>query len=307
MIESNNKISAQQLFCILLLSRISSEIVYPRSFSASAEQSVTAVILAELARFLLALPIIIYSFKGSSFHAAVLKKNRFFGWAGAFISAGLLVSAALRTLFFSSEFAVKNLLVGGSMWAVFTISAIFAVYAAAMGTEAVSRAGAIILIAAALITGAVVLADIPYMQLSAVGFSANMNFTDFLGEIWERILRGGDYLIFSALLPFVDREKTNAAGKSVLWFAGISALVSVFLCLVSILTLREMYGLSEYPFITAASLSDVAFFKRLDGAAAAVWLLCAVFRAGLMLLSAERVIAQVGRASKYRSAPANGE
>lgn len=300
----NNKISASQLFCLLLLSRLSAEIVFPRTSSAAAVEAISALVITELARFALVLPLIVYSFNGDNIHRAVRQRNRFLGWAGALFAALLLTGASLRTLFSTSEFTVKNLLIGGAMEAVFIISVILAIYAAVMGTEALARAGVIILIAAAVVTVAVILADIPYMRPTAI--TGGGDFHEFLDELIERFLRGGDYLIFAALLPYVDKKTKYSAGKCALFFAMFSTLLSVLLCVVNCLVLREMYGLCEYPFIAAASLSDVAFFKRLDGAAAAVWMLCAVFRSGLMLLAAGKTISEVSRAGAHDPARENG-
>lgn len=300
----NNKISASQLFCLLILSRLSVEIVFPRTASAAAVEAISALVISELVRFALALPLIVYSFNGDNIHRAVRQKNRFFGWVGALFAALLLTGASLRTLFFTSEFTVKNLLIGGSMWTIFIISVVLAVYAAVMGTEALARAGVIVLMAAALVTVAVMLADIPYMRPAAI--TGGGDFNEFLDELVERFMRGGDYLIFAALLPYVDKKTKYSAGKCALLFAMFSTLLSVLLCVVNCLVLREMYGLCEYPFIAAASLSDVAFFKRLDGAAAAVWMLCAVFRSGLMLLAAGKTVSEIYHAKNYKPARENG-
>ena len=261
-----NSISPSQLFCMLFLCRLSAEIVYPRTAAGTAWEGVIALVIAELVRFVLALPVIIYSFKGTNVHRAVYKKNRFFGWCGALFAALLLVAAALRTLFNSSQFAVKNLLNGGTMWIIFAISAIFAVYAAITGVEALARSGAIFLIAAALITLAVILADIPYMQTD--GFSARGDFSALLGDTFERVIRGGDYLIFAALLPYVSKKNKSSSGKTALWFAAASLFGGLLITVTSCLILRDMYGLCEFPHIAAASLADIAFFKRLDGATA---------------------------------------
>ena len=301
----NNKISASQLFCLLLLSRLSVEIVFPRTSSAAAVEAISALVISELARFALALPLIIYSFNGDNVHAAVFRKNRFFGWAGALSAALLLLGASLRALFFTSVFTVKNLLIGGAMWTIFIISVIFALYAAVMGTQALARAGAIVLMAAAAVTAAVMLADIPYMRPEAMTASSG-GFNEFLGELTERFLRGGDYLVFAALLPYVDKKTKYSAGKCVLFFALFGTLFSILICVVNCLVLREMYGLCEYPFIAASSLSDVAFFKRLDGAAASVWILCAVFRSSVMLLAAGKAISEVYHAKKYVPLRENG-
>ncbi len=295
-----NSISPSQLFCMLFLCRLSAEIVYPRTAAGTAWEGVIALVISELVRFVLALPVIIYSFKGTNVHRAVYKKNRFFGWCGALFAALLLVAAALRTLFNSSQFAVKNLLNGGTMWIIFAISAIFAVYAAITGVEALARSGAIFLIAAALITLAVILADIPYMQTD--GFSARGDFSALLGDTFERVIRGGDYLIFAALLPYVSKKNKSSSGKTALWFAAASLFGGLLITVTNCLILRDMYGLCEFPHIAAASLADIAFFKRLDGASAAVWTLCAAFRSGVMLFAAGSAVVEVYRAGHSQTA-----
>ena len=305
-----NKISASQLFCLLILSRLSVEIVFPRTTSAAAVEAISALLISELVRFALALPLIIYSFNGDNVHAAVFRKNRFFGWLGALFASLLMLAASLRTLFFASVFTVKNLVIGGAMWMIFVISVVFAVYAAVMGTEAIVRAGVIVLMAAAAVTVAVIISDIPYMRISSITGAITgvdgSGFDDFLGELVERFLRGGDYLIFAALLPYVDKKTKYSAGKCALLFALFGALFSVLICIVNCLVLREMYGLCEYPFIAASSLSDVAFFKRLDGASASVWVLCAVFRSGALMLAACRAISEVYHAKNRKTAYENG-
>lgn len=291
-----NSISSSQLFCILLLCRLSAEIIYPRTASETAWEGIIALVIAEIVRFVLALPVIIYSFKGTNIHRAVYKKNKLLGWCGALFAALLLAAAALRTLLYSSQFAVKNLINDGIGWIIFAISAIFAVYAAAMGIEALARSGAIFLIAAALVTITVIAADISYMRTE--GFSARGDGAALIGDIFERVMRGGDYLIFAALLPYVNKKNRSSSGKTALWFAAGALLGGLLITVTSCLVLREMYGLCEYPHIAAASLSDISFFKRIDGVSAAVWTLCAMFRGGVMLFAAGSAIAEVRHAGR---------
>lgn len=298
MTNTNKKISVSQLFCILILSRLSAEIVYPNRPSDNAIASIISLAISEAVMLVLALPVIVYSFYGEDFWGAICRKSRIFGWLLGLCGAFILVSGALLTMFYSSEFTVKNLLIGGSILVLLILSAIFAVYAAIMGVEALARAGVIFLVGAVLVTVTVILADIPYMEFSASEITFGGKFGVNSDEVIWRLMRGGDYLVFSALLPFVNHKTKGSAGKCGLLFALFSTVITVLLCVVSVLVLREMYGISEYPFIAAASLSDIAFFKRLDGAASAIWVLAAVFRSGLMLLSARKIIERVYSVSK---------
>lgn len=288
------QISAAQLFCMLMLSRLSAEIAFPLSGTGYGGETLIALVIAEVIRFLLALPLIIYSAKGNNFYRAAYKKNKFIGWASAVIAFLLLAGAAIKSLFHTAVFAQRSLLPKGSPIVLALIVAGFALYAAIMGAEALARSGTLFLVAAAIVTAAVMLADIPYMKFEAMDFPRSQ-YSGLIGDIIERLLRGGDYLIFAALLPFVapkkEKRKLNACGAS-LFFALFSTLAGVLLCAFYCLTLREFYGMTEYPFYAAASLSDIALLKRLDGFGAALWALCAAFRTGLMLFAAWSVLTE---------------
>lgn len=293
----NVKISPQQLFCVLMLSRLSAEMVYPRTSSGTASESALALLISEAVRFLLALPVIIYSFGGSNFHRAVWKKNRFFGWAGAIVAAILLVMAAAHTLFNTAQFSVKSIRNGGTLWILLIIAAAFAVYAAVMGVEALARSSSIVLIGAGIVTVAVLLCSIP--QISAESFAAmdeEGDFANLLADVINRLMRGGDYLIFAALLPYVNTEKMTTRARCVLLFALFSAIASLGVLAMNCLVLRQVYGLCEYPILATASLADIVFFKRLDGILAAFWALSAAIRAGVMLVSAKCAVMTVFRA-----------
>lgn len=286
------QISAAQLFCMLLLSRLSAEIAFPLSGTGYGGETLMALVIAEVIRFLLALPLIIYSAKGNNFYRSACRKNKFIGWASAVIAFLLLAGAAVKSLFHTAVFAQRSLLPNGSPVVLTLIVAGFALYAAIMGAEALARSGTFFLVAAAIITAAVMLADIPYMKFEAMDFSRSQ-YNGLIKDIIERLLRGGDYLVFAALLPFVapkkEKRRLNACGAS-LFFALFSTLAGVLLCAFYCLTLREFYGMTEYPFFAAASLSDIALLKRLDGGGAALWTLCAAYRTALMLFSAWNIL-----------------
>ncbi len=291
------KISAAQLFCILLLSRAAIEITTPNSSSAPRE-AIIAIIGSELLRFLFALPLIIFSLNHDNFHRYVYNKNKVMGWISACFGAVILVGAAIKTLYHTSGFTEKNLIISGSSWMIYTIAAIFAVYAAYMGVEAVARSGVLFLVAAGIITVLVFIADIPYYQRSDV-WNTSEN-SGLLGDIIIRFLNGGDYLIFAALLPYVNKKHKNSSFKTAMYFSLFSIIVPIFLCVFNFLILREFYALSEYPSVASASLSDIAVFKRLDGIFSAIWALCAALRCGMMLLSAALMFAALKRVSEQK-------
>lgn len=297
-----SKISAAQLFCMLMLSRISAEIVYPMNGMGYGGETLFALMIAELIRFLLALPVIIYSARGSSFYCSAYKKNKFIGIVSAMVAFLLLLGAAMKSLLHSAVFAQQGLLPEAAPILFTAIVGLFALYAVFMGAEALARSGTLFLIAAAIITVAVMLADIPYMKWSAMSLPSGQ-YEGLLEDVIERLLRGGDYLIFAALLPYVSRrgreqKKGLSACSAVLFFALFSTLAGILLSGFYCLTLREFYGLTNYPFTAAASLSDIALFKRLDSIGAAVWTLCAAFRTGLMLFAAWSVWNEFIRALK---------
>ncbi len=292
----DNHISQSQLFCVLLMSRISAEIVYPHG-GGTAPESIIAVIIAEIIRFALALPVIIYSFKGNGLYGAILKKNSFLGWAAAVMSSLMLLGYCISASRSTAEFARQNVIPGTNIAAIYIILAAFVIFAAYIGIEGMARAGVLFLIGAAVITVTVVLADIPYMEWDR-NFSLD-NSDNLLTIITARLFGGGEYLLFAALLPYVRFEKKKiGGGKPVLFFALTGCLVSVLLCGFYSAVLGEFYTLTEYPFTAAASLSDISLFKRLDGASSAIWSLCAALRCGLFLFGAYAAVMQVFKKPK---------
>ena len=294
--ENSHKISAAQLFCILLLMRISAEIVYPTS-GGFGGTGLAAALTAEVIRFVVALPVLIYSFRGRAFYYAIWRRNRFWGWASATGAAALLGGFTARTVIYSADFAQRILLTNTPKILLALLLVGFAVYAAVRGAEAIARAGALFLAAAAVITLLVILADIPYMQFDRElpDWTTGLFITDLI----ERLTRSGEYLVFAALLPYV-RESGNAksgtrSGAAGLWYALGGVLSAVLLCVFFGAVLGEYQSMTEYPLAAAASLSDIVLFKRLDGIASAVWLLAAAFRCGVMLFSLVSILGECRR------------
>lgn len=306
MIDNSHKISAAQLFCILLLTRLTAELVFP-SAGGIGSTGLAEVLAAEAVRFILALPVLIYSFKGRAFYAAIWRKNRFFGWASAIGAALLLIGFALRTLFYSAEFVQRNLLSRTSSLIIALIMAGFAAYAAVKGCEALARAGVLFLVAAAIITLLVILADIPYMDFTRElpGFNSGQ----FLTGGIERLTRSGEYLVFAALLPYVRTDGENAAktrsGAAGLWFALAGAVCGAVLTVFFSAVLGEYHGMAEYPVAAAASLSDIVLFKRLDGLTCAIWALGAAFRVGVMAFAAFSILGECAKCAEQQGHSGN--
>ncbi|MCH5195566.1 MAG: GerAB/ArcD/ProY family transporter [Oscillospiraceae bacterium] len=292
------KISAGQLFCALIMSRIAIEVISPNS-STAPKEAILSIIITELIRFLLALPLIVFSFKHDNFHRHLYNKNKFLGWTSAAFGALLLIGAAVKTLFHTIGFAEKNLLIGTSSWIIFAAAAIFAVYAAFMGIEAAARSGALFLAAAGIITVIVFVADIPYFRTSEI-WNVSDNGT-LLSDVITRFLNGGEYLLFAAFLPYINKKHTDSSGKTAMYFMLFSIVIPTVMCILNFLVLREFYGLTEYPSAASASLSDISLFKRLDGIFSAIWAMCAALRCGLFLLSAVLVFIAVKRISYQES------
>ncbi len=300
--ENSHKISAAQLFCILLLMRVTAELVYPTTGGFGGD-GVLAVLTAELIRFLLALPVLIYSFRGRSFYAAIWRKNRFFGWFSAIVAALLLAAFIARTLLFTAQFVQRNLLNHMSVLLIIVLLAGFTAYAAAKGCEALARAGVLFMAAAAAVTLLVIIGDIQYFD--AGRDMPEWTLDTFLTDGAARLIRGGEYLVFAALLPYVretgDAKKTRA-GSAGLWFALGSAVISTALCLFFGAVLGEYCSMTEYPAAAASSLSDIILFKRLDGLFCALWALCAAFRMGIMAFAAFAVIGECASCADRQTA-----
>ncbi|HBJ25338.1 MAG TPA: hypothetical protein DDY65_04885, partial [Ruminococcaceae bacterium] len=253
-----------------------------------------AAVTAEIIRFVVALPLIVYSFKGRAFYAAIWRRNRFWGWASAVGAAFLLGGFTARTVVYSSQFAQRILLTSTPVLLIALLLLGFAVYSAVKGAEAQARAGVLFLAAAAVITLLVILADIPYMRFDRElpQWTTELFVTDLI----DRLTRSGEYLVFAALLPYVrdggKAESGTRSGAAVLWYALAGVLSAALLCVFFGAVLGEYQSMTEYPLAAAASLSDIVLFKRLDGITGAVWTLAAAFRCGMMLFSAFSILGE---------------
>ncbi len=281
-------ISSYQLLCILLLSRLSAEIFYP-SVGGYGWSTIAAAVLTEGVRFLLALPFLLYSIRGTSFYGSTARKSRIAGWVFAAAAAFLISLAAVRGALYAAEFAQRTVLVGMSGAVSAVLIATFAVYSASKGAEAIARSGVIILAGAAILTVTIAIAAIPHMRELQLP-QAEMD-GSFFEQVYERIYRGGEYMIFAALLPYVKRtEKGLSPCGALLCFCGISLVSVILINVFGMAVLGEFYGVADFPFTAAAQLSDIALFKRLDGFAGAMWSAAAALRCGMLLFSAYAVI-----------------
>jgi len=98
--------------------------------------------------------------------------------------------------------------------------------------------------------------------------------------------------------PYLAALFKNEGNASVRFVAGASGIAS-------------MAGISDaiigLTIAAAGSLADVVLFKRLDGAACAVWSMASAFRMGVMLFAAWSVIGEVLKCSRGASQPAPGK
>ena len=214
----------------------------------------------------------------------------------------------MRTAVYASGFVRRNMLLKTPQLLIALLMAAFAVYTAVKGGEALARAGVLFLWAAGIVTVLLILADIPYMDFGRE--LPEWSTALFLTDVVERFCRSGEYLVFAALLPYVrssnsaDRKKLGAAGFC---FAAAGAVCSALFCVFFGAVLGEYYSMADYPIAAAGSLADVVLFKRLDGAACAVWSMASAFRMGVMLFAAWSVIGEVLKCSRGASQPAPGK
>lgn len=276
-------ISRYQLFCIMLLSRISSVIVCP-STGGFGFGDISAAATAELIWLLISLPVLIYSYNGNAFFTAIRKKLRFFGCVIAFAAAFAMSYIAVRNVIFTGEFAQRTVMGGMSGAVLAILLGIFSVYSALKSSEAIARSASLFLTAAAVVTVVIIIADIPSIRLRDIP-AAQLD-ESFPDDVWEHFQRGGEYLIFAALLPYTKQ----CSGGTALIYTASSIIVTTLLSLFGLSVLGEFSSITEYPFASAAQLADIALFKRLDGLCAAVWSLASGMKSGALLFSSYAAI-----------------
>ena len=285
----SNKISASQLFCVMLLCSLGGELVYPFLGGYSTEE-LLAIVVAAAIRLAAAFPIILYSFCKGSLYGEMYRKSKPLGWVAAITAAVLLIVYASVALANTAEFVERNMLTHQSEWLIIALIAAFAVFCAVSGAEGISRAAVIILVLLVVLIAAVVLTDIPHIDLDRAAPPESS------GGIWQsvikRLLSGGEYLSFAVLLPYISR-KSSAAGKAALFYALTYTLLGVGLYVFYSAVLGELYTLAEHPFIAAAQLADAMLIKRMDGIACAMGALAAAVKCGVLIFCAAAVFRQL--------------
>lgn len=269
------KIGWGQLGIVLALSRIFSEAAnFPSDDINYGMQRFTVIVLSYLLLLIVLVPLVLMARRYPEIFTLRDK------WGGAVVSV-YLVLGAVSTFTRLQFYSASTIFDAAPPWLIIIFVSVVCLYGLFKGTPAVLRTG---VIAAA---GFVVL-----LITVIIGISDDINLNylypalvdkprTLFGDVMAEFSKNAEGVIFAAVLPSV-REKAERA-----LYISIPVSLSVLLLMTFLYNtvLGEYLDVTNFPFYALASLSDISVLQRLDGIDVVVWIMGAVIKLSLLMLS----------------------
>ncbi len=256
-----SRISGTQFVWLLLAGRLSNCLLLPAdSLHALTVPDLIAVTVLNAAVLLL---LIIPTLAVSQKHKSALGE---YPVVGAYLPVSLFV-LYLDLLQFR-DFAEQTVKADFSV-TLLTVALIVAGIAAAVyGLEALSRTAAVVAvtgIALLLLFGALLIPETKLLNFPPAVFSG---WQTVLGQTVKELPRTAEIIALGVLYPHINGK----VGKSFCVFVGLTAVLTLFVCLVTTGVLGDFAGMTAYPFYTAVSTAGLGVFERLDLLVVVLWL-----------------------------------
>ncbi len=281
------KIGWGQLGIVLTLSRIFSEAAnFPSDDINYGMQRFTVILLSYLLLGAALIPAFIMAKKYPAF--SLSEK-----WAGGVVIIYLIlaaVSTSTRLQFYASS----TIFDAAPPWLLIIFVAIVCLYGIFKGTTAVLRTGVIVAAGFVVLLITVVIGISDDITLSYLYPAFIDNPRSLWGDVLAEFSKNAEGVFFISLCSQV-REK---AVKSLLISIPASLLVMLFMTFLYNTVLGEYLDVTNFPFYALASLSDISVLQRLDGIDVVVWIMSAVIKLSLAMLSVFNVAISVSGSRK---------
>lgn len=269
-------ISVSQLAVLLCVCRLPAILL---ELLGDGMEQVWSVLLADLIRVLLCLPLCLAFWKGW----ALEERQRSF-WEGVFrVLAVLYLLISLGEILADTGIFISSTLYPGSSAFFFGAALlVLAAYGAHMGLEAAARTALpvlVVFVAGMLLTALGVRSEIRLIHLRPT--------EDFSAVVTDSLRMAGrlpEWLVLLTAAPKSDEKKGKL--PAVCWAFGLSAL---FTALASFLCGSVLGGLQRqapYPFFQVESLMKLSIFQRMDAWFLALWVLLLFIRCLFLLWAA---------------------
>ncbi len=271
----NDKIGWGQLGIVLALSRIFSEAAnFPSDDINYGMQRFTVIILSYLLLIAVLIPVfIITKRKGSVFS---LNDK----WAAA-VTIVYLILAAVSTSTRLQFYASSTIFDAAPPWLVIIFISAVCLYGIFKGLPAVLRTGVIAGAGFLVLLITVIIGISDDITLSYLYPALIDNPSSLAGDVLSEFSKNAEGVIFAALCLRVREKAVKALYVSI----PVSLFAMLLMTFLYNIVLGEYLDVTNFPFYALASLSDISVLQRLDGIDAVIWIMSAVIKLSLLMLS----------------------
>lgn len=280
--EETDKISASQLFLLLLLCRGFS--LASRSPMGEGEgATLLAVILSGLVQAAVLAAGLFFCRRKTGTSPFLAPGSGFYRLQNL-LYWGCCMAAAVGTVVDFVSFMTTVVYDYREGWMVAVTFAVAGALAASQGLEGMARGGGILAVLMGF--GCLAIAVGLWRQYDCLNFTmTQLSLGDGLGSVWREAAGSGELFALLLLLPYLRKApgKSSCAG----WVA-VLTLLSAVVRLMTILTLGAYGGMKPFPVFTAVTSMGFWSFQRLDSVFLAVWVTLGLTRLAVFLALAAK-------------------
>lgn len=282
-----NKIGWGQLGIVLALSRIFAEAAnFPSDDINYGMQRFTVIILSYILLTASVIPVYFLTSKRNGDNTdAVLIRSK----TAAVIMIIYLIMAGISTATRLHFYASSTIFDAAPPWLIILFVSTVCLYGLFKGLPAVMRSGVIISVFFLLLLLAVIAGNADNVHLHYLYPAFSDNSSTLFSDVISEFSKNGELVIFAALCSDV-RDK---AFRSIFVYIPVSLSAQLLMTFLYNTILGEYLNVTSFPFYMLSALSDISLLQRLDGIDVIVWVMSAVIKLSLLVLSVYSVCRQV--------------
>ncbi len=271
-----NKTGWGQLGIVLALSRIFSEAAnFPSDDINYGMQRFIVIIVSYILLAAVLVPIFLWVKKYGE--VSIYGTSR----TAAVIAVLYLLLAGIMTFTRLQFYASSTIFDAAPPWLIIIFAGIVCLYGLFKGLPAVLRTGVIAAAGFALLLITVGIGIAKNIRPDYLYPPVIDNSSAFMSEILSEFSKNAEAVIFGAVCSGVRKE----AVKSLYVFLPLSIGALILMTFLYNTVLGEYLDITNFPFYALASLSDISVLQRLDGLDVVIWIMAAVIKLSLIMLS----------------------
>lgn len=265
-------ISGTQLLWLLLAGRLSNCLLLPADslHALTVPDLIAVTALVSLILILLMLPTLATLRRGGQGNLTDCAAG-FSTGAGRFVAVGYLL-LSLFVLYLDilqfSDFAGESVKADFSVTLLTAALIVVGLAASLYGIQALGRTAAVVALSGMVLLvlfGALLMSRTKLVNFPPAVFSG---LPTVLSQTVKELPRTAEIVAVGALYPYVNGK----VGRSFFRFVGLTAVLTLFVCIVTTGVLGDYAGMTAYPFYTAVTAASVGVIERLDIFVVALWL-----------------------------------